>query len=281
VFGDLDVSTLRELPPGRSPITTHVVPVDEKPHFVDRAWQRVREEVAAGHQVYVVCPRIGDGGDDLADLADLGGPDSDAAGATVMATRDDLGEGPLSGLRLAVLHGRMSSESKDETMQQFASGSVDVLVSTTVIEVGVDVQNATVMVVVDADRFGVSQLHQLRGRVGRGGAAGLCLLFTRSEPGSPGRRRIDAVAATSDGFALAQLDLETRREGDVLGTSQSGGRSGLRLLRVAHHEKIIVTAREEAVAYVEQDPSLGGHARLAAAVAAAIEREGADFLEKA
>jgi ATP-dependent DNA helicase RecG len=166
-------------------------------------------------------------------------------------------------------------------MRRFAAGDVDVLVSTTVIEVGVDVPNATVMVVLDAERFGVSQLHQLRGRVGRGSAPGLCLLVTDMPPGSPSRERLDAVAATNDGFELARVDLEARREGDVLGAAQSGRRSSLRLLSVLRHEDVIAQAREVAEAVVAADPDLGAHPALAAAVAELEESERADYLEKA
>ena len=237
VFGDLDVSTLTELPAGRSPITSHVVPAGEKPHFLERTWARVREEVDAGHQVYVVCPRIGGTETDALDDG-AGGEPADADEATtalrpalaVLDVAPMLADGPLAGLRVEVLHGRLPPEAKDDVMRRFAAGEVDVLVATTVVEVGVDVANATGMVVLDADRFGVSQLHQLRGRVGRGVAPGLCLLVTDSEAGSPARERLDAVAATLDGFELSRLDLETRREGDVLGASQSGRRSSLRLL---------------------------------------------------
>ena len=303
VFGDLDVSTLTELPAGRSPIATHVVPTGEKPHFLDRAWERVREEVAAGHQVYVVCPRIGGsiGGTDDGRSAgpDDGDPDdvpvdvpaadgSDGAaekparpGVAVLDVAPMLTEGPLAGLRVEVMHGRLPSDAKDEVMRRFAAGEVDVLVSTTVVEVGVDVANATGMVVLDADRFGVSQLHQLRGRVGRGAAPGLCLLVTDSETGSPARERLDAVAATLDGFELSRLDLEARREGDVLGASQSGRRSSLRLLRVLRDEDLIVDARDDAAEVVGGDPDLRAHAGLRDAVDRALAEQRAEYLDKA
>ncbi|HET9946271.1 MAG TPA: ATP-dependent DNA helicase RecG [Actinomycetes bacterium] len=303
VFGDLDVSTLTELPAGRSPIATHVVPTGEKPHFLDRAWERVREEVAAGHQVYVVCPRIGGsiGGTDDGRSAgpDDGDPDdvpvdvpaadgSDGAaekparpGVAVLDVAPMLTEGPLAGLRVEVMHGRLPSDAKDEVMRRFAAGEVDVLVSTTVVEVGVDVANATGMVVLDADRFGVSQLHQLRGRVGRGAAPGLCLLVTDSETGSPARERLDAVAATLDGFELSRLDLEARREGDVLGASQSGRRSSLRLLRVLRDEDLIVDARDDAAEVVVADPDLRAHAGLRDAVDRALAEQRAEYLDKA
>jgi ATP-dependent DNA helicase RecG len=191
-----------------------------------------------------------------------------------------LTDGPLAGLRLEVLHGRMPADAKDDVMRRFAAGDVDVLVATTVVEVGVDVANATGMVVIDADRFGVSQLHQLRGRVGRGSAAGLCLLVTELDPGTPGRARLDAVAATTDGFELARVDLESRREGDVLGATQSGRRSSLRRLRVLQHEDVIQRARTEATSLVEQDPELAGHPALAAAIAVYADDEQSEYLDK-
>jgi ATP-dependent DNA helicase RecG len=249
VFGDLDVSTLRELPLGRQVITTHLVPVEEKPHFLERTWQRVREEVSQGHQVYIVAPRISAGISEDADFEFLEG--ESAALTAVEELGPELQSGPLNGLRIAPLHGRQSAEVKDETMKAFAAGEIDVLISTTVIEVGVDVPNATLMVIMDADRFGVSQLHQLRGRVGRGTSPGLCLLVTKSLADSSARARLDAVASTTDGFELSRIDLEQRREGDVLGTSQSGSRSHLRLLRVLRDEALIEVARTEAQLLLE------------------------------
>lgn len=249
VFGDLDVSTLRELPLGRQVITTHLVPVEEKPHFLERTWQRVREEVAQGHQVYIVAPRISADISEDADFEFLEGTDSKLAAVEELGP--ELQSGPLNGLRIAPLHGRQSAEVKDETMKAFAAGEIDVLISTTVIEVGVDVPNATLMVIMDADRFGVSQLHQLRGRVGRGTSPGLCLLLTKSLAETPARARLDAVASTNDGFELSRIDLEQRREGDVLGTNQSGTRSHLRLLRVLRDEALIEVARAEAATLIE------------------------------
>jgi ATP-dependent DNA helicase RecG len=283
VFGDLEVSTLTELPLGRSPITSHVIPVGDKPHFLERAWQRIREEVAAGHQAFVVAPRIGDDegaeestGDDVA--ADEA-PRRPAVAVVDVAAQ--LREGPLAGLRLEVLHGRLPSETKEDVMRRFAAGQTDVVVATTVIEVGVDVPNATVMVVMDAERFGVSQLHQLRGRIGRGSAPGLCLLVTDAEEGSPARERLAAVAATLDGFELSRLDLQTRREGDVLGASQSGRRSSLRLLKVIAHEDVIEKAREDAIDVVAADPELAGHPALRDLVERLVDDERADYLDKA
>lgn len=244
VFGDLDVSTLKELPLGRQVITTHLVPVEEKPHFLERTWQRVREEVEQGHQVYIVAPRISA---EISEDAEFEFLEGEAISLTaVEELGPELQSGALAGLRIAPLHGRQSADVKDETMKAFAAGEIDVLVSTTVIEVGVDVPNATLMVIMDADRFGVSQLHQLRGRVGRGTSPGLCLLVTRSLSDSPARTRLDAVASTNDGFELSRIDLEQRREGNVLGTQQSGGRSHLRLLRVLRDEALIEIARSEA-----------------------------------
>jgi ATP-dependent DNA helicase RecG len=274
VYGDLEVSTLVELPKGRSPVRTALVPVAEKPQWLETAWVRVREHVAEGRQAFVVCPRIGD------DDAQVG-EDGKRPAVAVLELAPMLVDGPLGGLRTEVLHGRMPPDDKDEVMRRFARGDVDVLVATTVIEVGVDVPNATVMVVMDADRFGVSQLHQLRGRVGRGAHGGLCLLVSEAEQGSPARTRLDAVAATSDGFALSRVDLEQRREGDVLGASQSGKRSSLRLLRLIEHEDVIREARDAAVALVEQDPQLEQHPALAQAVRDVVDEERAEYLEKA
>jgi ATP-dependent DNA helicase RecG len=258
VFGDLDISTLRELPLGRQPITTHVVPTMEKPTFLDRAWERIREEVSQGHQAYIVAPRIAAGSSEDADLDFLYGEQSpDIASVEELAPK--LHGGALKGLRIAPLHGRLTIELKDATMQAFSAGEIDVLVSTTVIEVGVDVPNATVMVIMDADRFGVSQLHQLRGRVGRGTSPGLCLLVSAAPIETPARERLEAVAKTQDGFELSRIDLEQRREGDVLGASQSGARSHLRLLRVLRDEGLIEEARNVAAELLESDSSLKGY----------------------
>jgi ATP-dependent DNA helicase RecG len=285
VFGDLETSTLTELPRGRAPITTTVVPASEKPGWLDRTWQRIREEVEAGRQAYIVCPRIGaEGAEDEAELADVPPPDDLPPLRPPLAVSDVLpmlAEGPLAGLRLAALHGRLPPEEKERTMAGFAAGRIDVLVATTVIEVGVDVANATVMAVLDAERFGISQLHQLRGRIGRGEAPGICLLVTEAPAATLSRERLDAVAATTDGFALARLDVEQRREGDVLGAAQSGTRSQLRLLSLLKDEELITDARSEAAAIVAADPDLSAHPLLAAQVAALVAEEQADYLEKA
>jgi ATP-dependent DNA helicase RecG len=287
VFGDLEVSTLTELPQGRAPIVTHVVPAAEKPHFLERAWTRIVDEVAAGRQAYVVCPRIG--GDEKPSSEDVGTADDASADRrppiAVLDLAPSLAEGALSRVRVGILHGRLPPEEKDDAMRRFAAGpaapdGIDVLVATTVVEVGVDVPNATVMVVMDADRFGVSQLHQLRGRVGRGAHAGLCLLVSEMPPGTPARERLDAVARTLDGFELSRLDLEQRREGDVLGASQSGSRSSLRMLAVLRDEDVITAARAEATALVSEDPDLATVPALARAVAALLDEERADYLEK-
>jgi ATP-dependent DNA helicase RecG len=289
VFGDLETSTLRELPAGRSPIATHVVPAGEKPVWYGRTWARLREEAASGHQAYVVCPRIGGAASDDDAAAESGpepGPDDGDVAArrparAVLEVLDELRENPdLKGLRIEPLHGRLPADERDATMRAFAAGQVQVLVATTVIEVGVDVPNATAMVVLDADRFGVSQLHQLRGRVGRGRAPGLCLLVTDAEDGGPARERLAAVAATLDGFELARVDLEARREGDVLGARQSGGRSSLRLLRVLRDEEVIEAARHEAVALVAADPDLSGHPWLAQALSDLLDPEREAYLER-
>ena len=281
VFGDLETSTLRELPAGRKPIQTTVVPAAERPAWMERAWERVREEVDGGRQAYVVVSRIGVApGGDAGHRAANDTESEDKETRSLLDVHAELASGPLSGLRLGILHGRLPSDEKDATMNAFASGELDVLVATTVVEVGVDVPNATVMVVMDADRFGVSQLHQLRGRVGRGSEPGLCLLVTASDPDSPSQERLAAVAASTDGFELSRLDVELRHEGDVLGARQSGVRSSLRLLSVVRHEDVIVDAREAAQAVVDADPSLADHPALASAVRALEETEQADYLER-
>jgi ATP-dependent DNA helicase RecG len=289
VFGDLEVSTLTELPAGRAPIQTNVVPLAEHPTWFGRVWERVREEVDKGHQAYVVCPRItGDeqeqGESDQLELDEDGNtvsPERPAGGlAAVEEVAAQLTAGPLAGLRVEKLHGKMPPEDKDRVMRAYAAGDIDVLVATTVIEVGVDVANATAMVLIDAERFGVSQLHQLRGRVGRGGHPGLCLLVSRAELGSPARDRLTAVAATTDGFELSRVDLEQRREGDVLGKSQSGYRSGLQNLRVLRDEKTIVQAREAAVGLLDADADLAHAPDLAVAVSRLEESVQSDFMEK-
>ncbi|GGO04605.1 ATP-dependent DNA helicase RecG [Microbispora rosea subsp. aerata] len=279
VFGDLEVSTLSQLPSGRAPITTHVVPAADKPHYLDRAWQRIREEVGLGRQAYVVCPRIGDQEGDEGDLTK--DDDERRPPLAVLDVARTLAEGPLAGLRIEALHGKLAPEDKDAVMRAFARGEIDVLVATTVIEVGVDVPNSSVMVIMDADRFGVSQLHQLRGRVGRGGLPGLCLLVTEAPEGTAARRRLDAVAATLDGFELSRVDLEQRREGDVLGAAQSGRKSSLKLLQLLRDEDVIETARTEAISLLSADPELSAHPGLRAEIDAMVTDERAEFLEKA
>jgi len=282
VFGDLDISTIVELPAGRIPIESFVVPLAEKPGWVSRVWERVAEELAKGRQAFVVCPAIDPSSptpevDDGADLE----PADGAPTATVTDVLESLRSNPLfEHARLAALHGRMSGDVKDATMRAFAAGEIDVLVATTVIEVGVDVPNASTMVVLDADRFGVSQLHQLRGRVGRGTVPGLCLFVTRAEGGTVARERVDAVASTLDGFELAQKDLELRQEGDVLGSIQSGGRSSLRLLRVARDGELISDARLLASGVLAADPALAGHPALREALARRLDETAAAFLAK-
>ena len=295
VYGDLDTSILSELPTGRSPISTTVVPAADKPAWLDRAWERVCEEVGKGHQAFVVCPKIGDDegetSDDGSDLeSDALGPadgSTDGPGGTsprpplsVTAVAQQLRDGPLAGLRLAVLHGRLPAAEKDDVMRSFAAGNIDVLVATTVIEVGVDVPNASMMVILDAERFGMSQLHQLRGRVGRGSAPGVCLLVTEGHENAPGRARLAAVAATNDGFALAEADLELRREGDVLGTSQAGRATSLRLLSLLRDKDVIAQARDDAQGLVGDDTKMSQWPGLADMVSEVIAAESQDYLEK-
>ncbi|MFT4188397.1 MAG: ATP-dependent DNA helicase RecG [Aeromicrobium sp.] len=271
VFGDLDMSTLRELPAGRQPIQTSVVPVADRPAWLDRAWERVGEEVARGRQVYVVASRIGEGDE----------PDPESPTRGLLELHEELAGGPLADLRLGVLHGRMAADDKETVMTAFADGEIDVLVATTVVEVGVDVPNATMMVIMDADRFGMSQLHQLRGRVGRGGEPGLCLLVTGADAESPAAERLKAVASTADGFELSRLDVSMRSEGDVLGTRQSGFRSSLRLLSVVRDEGVIADARTAAERVVADDPDLAALPELARAVLALEESDRAEYLERA
>ena len=295
IFGDLDISTLRQLPGGRSPIQTHVVAVLEKPHFLTRAWTRVREEVQKGHQVYVVAPRIvkaesvtetkiTDRDRAMAALMGLSLLDDQLIGEGAMTAVEELAPelatGPLKGLNVAVLHGRLTSEEKEATMSAFTQGKIDVLVATTVIEVGVDIPNASMMVIMDADRFGVSQLHQLRGRVGRGSVSGLCLLVTNAPLDSLAMARLNAVAGTLDGFELSRIDLDQRREGDVLGRAQSGTRSHLRLLRVLRDEDVIETARSVSTLLMNEDPTLESWPILAQEVSQLKREEHSTFLDK-
>lgn len=272
VFGDLDVSTIRTMPAGRAGISTYVAPVADKPAWFARVWDRIAEEVGSGHQAFVVCAAI--------DAETVGkAADSDAPAAPtlegeqsktrwgVVQVQEMLARHPAyAGIRVEILHGKMPGDHKDAVMQAFGRGEIDVLVATTVVEVGVDVPNASTMVILEADRFGVSQLHQLRGRVGRGTVPGLCLLVTEATAGSPARERVDAVAATTDGFELAEVDLQLRGEGDVLGDAQSGARSSLRLLRVITDAEMIVAARTAAESVLADDPALTAHPGLAAAI---------------
>ncbi|MFT0846754.1 ATP-dependent DNA helicase RecG [Actinomycetaceae bacterium L2_0104] len=309
VFGDLDVSVLRELPAGRAGISTTLVPA-AKEAWVERVWERAREEIDAGGRVYVVCPRIDDDesasradtGDDpdstvsmeaggdapaLLDIGDFSGAangagpsGSSAPLAAVLNVAEQLRAKPVfEGIEIGLMHGRLRPEDKTSAMEAFASGKTPLLVSTTVIEVGVDVPDATLMVILDAERFGFSQLHQLRGRVGRGSKPGLCLAVTRASDGTLAKERLEAFAATSDGFELAEADLRLRSEGDVLGASQSGGASHLRFLSVANDLPIIETARTAARALIDEDSSLSSHPALAAAVAT-LDAGRAEYLEK-
>lgn len=296
VFGDLDVSVLDTLPAGRQKISTHVVPLAEKPAWASRLWQRAREEIDAGHQVYVVVPKIGEDGDGLEEGAAFFGASVPAVAGTPglggRASSDGKvqltsvasmhaylnAEDSLVGVRIGTLHGRMDPAEKTAVMTAFKRGEIDLLISTTVIEVGVNVPNATLMIIMDADRFGISGLHQLRGRVGRGGYAGTCLLVTRQEEGGVSRERLDAVASTTDGFELSRIDLAQRREGDILGAAQSGSKSTLRFLRALADADIIERAREDARSVVEKDPTLAKHPSLARTIDRALDADREAFL---
>ena len=286
VFGDLDISTLRELPGGRVAITTHLIPVLEKPHFLNRAWERVKEEADKGHQIYIVAPRIVNPSKKLTEreiaAAQLLGEEllDNEEMTAVEELAPQLATGALKGLKIAILHGKLSSDVKEQTMSAFARGEIQVLVATTVIEVGVDVPNASMMVIMDADRFGVSQLHQLRGRVGRGSVPGLCLLVSNAQEDSQSMNRLKAVAATLDGFELARIDLEQRKEGDVLGRSQSGGKSHLRLLRVLRDEDLIQRAREVALKILAINSEMDHLPELKNEVAKLQSDEAARFMDK-
>ncbi len=277
VFGDLETSELHELPGGRGTVSSTVVPVTERPDWLERVWQRIREEVGAGRQVFLVCPRIGDESDaeDIGAAAD-DGPQT----ASVLGSYAELSNDQLAGLRLAQLHGRMAPEDKSAVMSAFAAGGIDVLVATTVIEVGINVPNASLMVIFDADRFGVSQLHQLRGRIGRGEHPGLCLMLSQLPFGHPALQRLEEVAKTLDGFALAELDLTQRREGDVLGVAQSGRRSQLKLLSLLQDAPLITAARAEAQRVIEADPELTAHPGLAEFLWESFDSDRTEFLHK-
>jgi ATP-dependent DNA helicase RecG len=281
VFGDLDTSVIRTMPAGRAGIQSFFAPLAEHPGWWQRVWQRASEEIAQGRQVFAVCAAI----DTTKKTGEAGAlPAQDGANGPrwgVVQLDEALSTHPtLGGLRRAVLHGKMPSDEKDAVMQAFARGEIDLLLATTVIEVGVDVPNASTMIVLDADRFGVSQLHQLRGRVGRGGVPGLCLLVTEAEEGSVARERVDAVAATLDGFQLAEVDLELRGEGDVLGSVQAGVRSSLRLLRVVKDSRRIVRARELAEVILSSDPALAAHPGLREAIERRVSDEDRAALAK-
>ncbi|UNX53860.1 ATP-dependent DNA helicase RecG [Georgenia sp. TF02-10] len=289
-FGDLETSTLRELPVGRPGVSTTVVPAWNE-RWMQRVWERVREEVDAGGRAYVVCPRLTPGEQDAPGVDDGVGPGVtdlldlvDATRPPVAAVPDvaaHLGELPaLSGVAVGQMHGQLPPDAKDAAMAAFAAGATPVLVTTTVIEVGVDVPDATVMVILDADRFGLSQLHQLRGRVGRGTRPGVCLAVSHAPPGSEAGRRLEAFATTPDGFVLAETDLRLRREGDVLGAAQSGRSSSLRLLRVLTDSTIIDEARAAARDLIARDPELTTEPALAAAVARRVDEDAAAYLER-
>jgi ATP-dependent DNA helicase RecG len=274
VYGDLETSTLRELPRGRQPITTNAIFEKEKPAWLERAWQRIAEEVRAGRQAYVVAPRI----DDTDDPGDTEGPGPPST--TVVALFERLRHGALAGLRLGLMHGRLPADEKEAVMTAFRAGEIDVLICTTVIEVGVDVANATVMLVVDGDRFGISQLHQLRGRIGRGTHPSLCLLTTRLPADSRAGERLLAVAGTLDGFVLADLDLKERREGDVLGRNQSGRAITLRLLSLAEHRDVIEEARAFCDQVGDHDAAAQIHRGLAMLAAPFADSDRIEYLDK-
>ncbi|MDP3973094.1 MAG: ATP-dependent DNA helicase RecG, partial [Candidatus Nanopelagicales bacterium] len=281
VFGELEVSTLTDSPAGRAGVVSHAIEVSRQPRHRERAWEKIREEVAQGRQAYVVCPRISPGEDGTEDRLSRG-----AIPQNVVELADFLAKGPLVGIRLAQLHGQLPADEKEQIMRRFADGpaspeAIDVLVCTTVIEVGVDVANATVMVIIGADRFGVSQLHQMRGRVGRGAHPGLCLMISDADSDSRSLARVQAVAGETDGFRLAELDLGDRGEGDALGAEQSGRRSSLRMLSLLRDEKIIVAAREVADDLVQGDPHLDRHPDLAAELHRLLPEEAEDWLGRA
>jgi ATP-dependent DNA helicase RecG len=284
VFGDLDVSTISRVPSGRHPITTHVVALDDTPEWYGRVWARAKEEIDKGRQVFVVCPAIepGEVADGVANDGGEGdGEDTKLPAIGVTGMHQDITQMPeFAGITSGIVHGKLSADDKDSAMTKFASGDVSLLVATTVIEVGVDVPNATVMVVMDADRFGISQLHQLRGRVGRGGHPGLCLLVTRQPKDTLARQRLDAVASTTDGFELSHIDLELRNEGDVLGVRQSGGRSGLKLLRVRKDQELIEKARSVAHTLLDSSPDLAELPVLREALERRLEQREREFLAK-
>ena len=284
VFGDLDTSVLDQLPAGRQKIQTHVVPLAEHPRWAARLWERAREEIDAGHQVYVVVPKIGaqDDGEDAPALGSSAAAEESARGGqlnSVASVEEELRENQtLHGVRIGTLHGRMDTEAKSSTMRAFEQGEIDLLVCTTVIEVGVNVPNATLMIIMDADRFGISGLHQLRGRIGRGNLPGTCLLVTTQDAAGVSRERLEAVAQTTDGFELSRVDLQQRREGDILGAAQSGSKSTLKLLRALTDAPLIEKARQDAFAVLEADPTLAAHPDLARTLDRAVTADREAFL---
>jgi ATP-dependent DNA helicase RecG len=262
VYGDLDVSVLDELPPGRTPIKTHWA---NGSLMETGVWADVREQANEGRQAYVVCPLIGE-----SEKLEV---------ASAEETLERLVQDELAGLRLGLLHGRLSAPEKEATMESFRSGDLDVLVATTVIEVGVDVPNATVMVILDADRFGIAQLHQLRGRVGRGEHESTCWLVTQQQEDGEGNTRVEALVATTDGFELAEVDLDLRGEGTLMSTSQKG-RSDLKLASLRRDRKLVELARQAAFEIVDSDPDLAGHPDLGDELRLIFSETDEEFLTK-
>ena len=279
-FGDLDLLTLKGMPPGRTKVETFRVDTANRT-WTARTWQRAAEEIAAGHRVFVVCPAINPGSTSADGAEGEEGEDAREPIANVSDTVSQLRSLPaLKGIEIGILHGQMSAEEKDQAMADFTAGRTPLLVATTVIEVGVDVPEATMMVILDADRFGLAQLHQLRGRIGRGKFGGVCLVWSRVQPDTLASRRLDAFTKTTDGFELAAFDLQLRESGDILGDSQSGRASSLKILDLLADEEVISQARKDAKHLVAGDPHLQQHQVLQQAIARRVSEEEQEFLER-